>query len=74
MTFCKYKHASFWIQLELIDLYPDVVTGDEAHSKATLEAMIKENGGTFMQQARNTQYVVAGTESKHGFHCLQDAV
>lgn len=36
--------------------------------------MIKENGGTFMQQARNTQYVIAGTESKHGDHCLQDAV
>lgn len=51
-----------------------MVTGDDTHPKATLEAMIKENGGTFMQQARNTQYVIAGTESKHGDHCLQDAV
>ncbi|CDH52455.1 dna ligase 4 [Lichtheimia corymbifera JMRC:FSU:9682] len=42
-----------------LDMTFYVVTGDEAHSKATLEAMIKENGGTFMQQARNTQYVVA---------------
>lgn len=56
------------------DLNADVVTGDNEHPKANLEAMIKENGGTFMQQARNSQYVIAGTESKHAYHCKVQSI
>ncbi|KAI9322804.1 ATP dependent DNA ligase domain-containing protein [Dichotomocladium elegans] len=40
-----------------------VATGDNKYTKHDLEALIKENGGAFIQQARAAQYIIAGDQN-----------